>query len=84
MTYQLTSDSIIIEGREPIARKEFEKWLIAYTSISKKEVDKFWACRIEYHEPADTLQDFIDQQTAFTEFDNVKKGIDRICNSARF
>lgn len=79
MNYILTSDSIIIEGREPIDRKEFEKWLIEYTAVSKKEVDKFWACRIECYDPADTIQDWIDQQTAFTEFDEIKKGIDRIC-----
>lgn len=79
MNYQLTSDSIIIEGREPIDRKVFEKWLLDHAAIDKEEVRRFWDCRIECYQPESAIQEFIDHQTAFTEFDGIKKGIDRIC-----
>lgn len=79
MNYQLTNDSILIEGREPIDRKVFEKWLLDHAAIDRDEVDRFWACRIECYQPESVIQEFIDHQTAFTEFDEIKKGIDRIC-----
>ena len=79
MNYQLTSESIIIEGREPIDRKVFEKWLWDNTLIEKWELELFWADKMDCYPLADVIQDFIDQQTAFTEFDGIKKGIDRIC-----
>lgn len=79
MNYQLTSDSIIIEGREPIDRKVFEKWATSYTWLEKDDLDSFWNQKIPHFDPADMIQDFIDQQTAFTEFDGIKRAIDRIC-----
>ena len=79
MNYQLTSDYILIEGREPIDRKVFEKWATSYTWLEEDDLELFWDQKIPNFDPADMIQSFIDHQTAFTEFDGIKKGIDRIC-----
>lgn len=79
MNYQLTNESIIIEGREPIDRSFFEKWLLNDTFLNKDELIEFWAGKIEWSQPEEAIRDFIDLQEAFTPFDSIKKGIDRIC-----
>lgn len=79
MNYQLTSDSILIEGREPIDRKVFEMWLWRYTDLRPNELKMFWESKLEWCQPDEILQDYIDMTESFTTFDEIKKGIDRIC-----
>ena len=79
MNYTLTNDSIIIEGREPIKRKEFENWVVSYSYLEREDMSDFWNKKIEGYDPEEMIQDWLNHKMDFTEVDGIKRGIDRIC-----